>query len=310
MKIYSIFDDFDQEAVNIIEHSGIELTVHPMGKTRPDEDQMKSILEEYDGVILGTSQKITEQMFENIDNPRLIASASVGLDHIKIPKDKKNLITIINTPKANARSVAEYTLGVALASCKRVLEGNILYREGKDNKKLFSKPEDLHGKTIGVVGAGTISAEIMQLAACFGMTVIYWTRRPEHHEDLKNKGFRYVSLDELMRTADVISVNLPNNEGTKGIISEQLVSVMKKNAIFVSISRIDTISFNALLEKAIQNRDFYLCLDIDVDKSIYEQIPNQTNIIVTPHIAGGTVETRKRMFNELAKSIVALQKES
>ena len=306
MKTYTIFDDFSKEALDILEAAGVEVTVHPLGVPRPNHDQMKSILEKYDCVIIGTSQKITEDMFEHITERRIIATASVGLDHIRVSEDKRNLVTIINTPKANAQSVAEYTMGCALSCVKRLAEGNKLYSEGKNNKALYQKPEDLAGKTIGVIGAGNISVRIMEYAQFFGMKVLCWTRNPEGHRELKEKGVKFVALEELVATADVISVNLPNNAGTKGLISSQLVDKMKSTAIFISVSRLETIDFDSLLHKAVNNPSFYLCLDLDVNNVIVSRIPSCPNVLITPHIAGGTVETRKRMFQEVAKEIHSL----
>ena len=136
MRIYSIFDDFDLQALELIKEAGGFITIHPVGVPRPDHNQMKKILEEYDCIIIGTSQRITEDMFDNINSPRIIATASVGVDHISIPRDKCKLVTIINTPKANAQSVAEFTIGSALLCAKRFIEGYDIYKDGKDNKSL------------------------------------------------------------------------------------------------------------------------------------------------------------------------------
>lgn len=303
MNIYSIFDDFDQQAIRLIRENGHALTVHPLGVPRPDHDQMKKILENHDCVIIGTSQKITEDMFENVTAPRIIATASVGLDHIRVPEEKRGLVTILNTPKANAQSVAEYTFGCALSCVKRLREGNEAYLAGRNNKTLRRKPEDLAGKTLGVIGAGNISAKIMEYGRLLGMDVLCWTRDPSRHMDLADRGVRFVEIEELCRIADVISVNLPNNSGTAGIISGTLVSLMKDSAVFISVSRRQTVDLDALLQKAESRPDFYLCLDLDVDSCVVDKLADRPNILVTPHIAGGTVETRKRMFRELAESI-------
>lgn len=305
MKAYSIFDDFSDDAVDILRNAGVELDVHPFGVARPSSEQMKCILEDYDCIILGTSQKISEDMFKNINTSKVIATASVGVDHIRIPLDKKSLITIINTPKANAQSVAEYTIGCALNCCKRLAEGRSAYWEGKNNKVL-KKPEDLFGKTIGVIGAGNISKMIMEYARFFGMKIICWTRHPEAHKELFNNNIVYKDLAELMSMSDIISVNLPNNVETKKIISRDLIDLVKEDAIFISVSRSEVIDMEAIFEKAKACKCFYACFDIDVDEFIVERIKNLNNIYVTPHIAGGTVETRKRMFKELAVQIVGL----
>lgn len=305
MKIYSIFDDFDKDAIKTIRDSGGELTVHPAGTPRPDATLMKAILKEYDCVIIGTSQKITEEMFDEINTPRVIATASVGVDHINVPENKRELVTIINTPKANAQSVAEYTMACCLACCKRLNEGNGLYRQGKNNKCLYQKPEDLFGKTMGVVGAGYISEKIIEFAAFLGMRILCWTRNPDRHRDLERYSVQFVHLDELIETSDYISVNLPNKPETYGLISSELVTKMKPTAVFVSVSRLNTVDAGALFEKARENKGFYVCLDLDVDHDVAMQMPDQPNVLVTPHIAGGTVETRKRMFGEIADKIVS-----
>lgn len=305
MRAYSIFDDFTPEAQAILEAAGVELTVHPLGVPRPDPAQMKEILRDYDCVIIGTSQKITEDMFDGIDSPRIIATASVGLDHIRVPENKRCLVIILNTPKANAQSVAEYTMACALSCCKRLEEGKYLYLQGKDNKKLRQKPEDLAWKTIGVVGAGNISRRIMEYAAFFGMRVLCWTRNPDHHRELEKDGVSFVALGDLVSAADYISVNLPNKPETMGLISAELISKMKPTAVFISVSRLDTIDARALFEKARENPGFYVCLDLDVNPQVVKQIPDQPNVLVTPHIAGGTVETRKRMFAEIAQAVAA-----
>ncbi len=306
MKAYSIFDDLDEVSIKRIESCGIELVLNPTGTPRPDPVRMKSILEQYDCVIIGTSQKISEEMFINISSPRIIATASVGLDHIHVPEEKRDLVTIINTPKANAQSVAEYTVGCALACCKRLFEGERLYSVGKNNKSLYKRPEDLSGKIMGVIGAGNISAKIMEYAGMLGLRVICWTPHPEKHAELEEMGIRFCDLRVLCETADVISVNLPNNEGTKGLISEELISCMKDTAIFISVSRQPTVDIQALIEKAKRELGFYVCLDIDVDSRIVSMLSGEPNILITPHIAGGTVETRRKMFCELAESVCCL----
>ncbi|MDO4413629.1 MAG: NAD(P)-dependent oxidoreductase [Erysipelotrichaceae bacterium] len=306
MNIYCIFDDYPKEAINRLLEAGIVLTVHPKGKSRPNNTEMKMILQEYDGVIIGTSQRINEDMFEGIDDPRIIATASVGLDHIHVPENKKKHVTIINTPTANARSVAEYTIGCFLSCTKRFAEGKNLYLEGKNNKQLSKKPGDIYGKSLGVIGAGNISREIMLMAKMLGMNVFFWTPHPENHIDLHKDGMTYREFDQLISESDYISVNLPNNEGTKDLISERVVSIMKEDAVFVSVSRLPTVNLRALVEKAEQSRDFYVCLDIDVDDSVVSQLPNLPNLQLTPHIAGGTTETRIRMFNEIASMLVGI----
>lgn len=305
MKLYTIFDDFDPVSISLIREAGIELDIHPMGVPRPDKQRMTEILRAYDGVIIGTSQKLSEDMFAGIDSPRVIGTASVGTDHIHIPADKAELIRVFNAPKASAYPVAEYVFSAALTCRRRIIEGARLYAEGKNNKALFRKPEELSGKTLGVVGAGNIAGKIMEFGRFFSMRILCWTRHPEHHGRLAESGVRFVSLDELAEKADVIAVALPSNEGTRNVVSAELVARMKPESVFVSISRAETMDVEALIRKAAENRSFYACLDLDLDDRVREISSGLENVIITPHIAGGTRENRIRMFQEAAKGIAA-----
>lgn len=304
MKVYSIFDDFDEEAALTLRKAGLELVIRPKGISRPNDVEMWDILETYDCVIIGTSQKISEDMFANIRSPRIIATASIGIDHISVPKDKRELVQIYNAPTANIQSVAEFTMGCALTCCKRLIEGDLLYGQGKNNKFLSKKPGDLAGKTIGVVGAGRVSARIMQYAKFFDMNILCWTPHPQNHMQLADLGVQFTSLPQLVKDSDVISVNLPNNSDTKGLISKELILNMKEDAIFISISRLEVVELETLIQKAEKTPNFYVCLDIDVDSRVCERIPRISNILLTPHIAGGTEESRKRMFREVAGRII------
>jgi D-3-phosphoglycerate dehydrogenase len=306
IRAYTIFDDYDDYSAYLIRSSGIQLDIHPSNVPRPSSDEMKAILEDYDCVIVGTSQKITSCMFEKVATPKIIATASVGIDHICIPDNKRNLVKIINTPKANAQSVAEYTIGCALSCIKRLRESTRLYMHGYDNKHLFKKPRELKNSVFGVIGAGLISETIMRHAQFWGANVICWTPHPQFHQNIAKSGVQFVTLKQIFEESDILSVNLPSTPETKELISKTYIELMKNDAIFISISRIDILDFQELFSKALINPTFYICLDIDIVQCVAEIYENNDNIIITPHIAGGTVETRNRMFLEIANQICVI----
>lgn len=304
MKAYCIFDDYPKNCIGELRRVGVEVTAVERGQSRPNESEMKKILEKYDIIIIGTSQKLHEWMWEKVETPRIVATASAGIDHIKIPQNKKHLLEIINTPTANAQSVAEYTVGAMLLTRKRFFEGNILYTEGKNNKSLIRKPEDIHGTTVGLIGAGHISAKIMELLQPFGVNFLCHTKNPINHIDMKNRfQIEFVSLEELVSEANIISVNVPSDESTKRLINSGIIDRMKDDSIFICVSRLSVIDEMALLKKASCNPNFYMILDIDVMPELIQK-NNGRNVIFTPHIAGGTIETRKRMFTELTNYLV------
>ncbi len=307
VKVYSIFDDFDNDSIQRLVASEFEITLHESGKMRPSEEELIEILRNYDCIIVGTSQKISEVMFESINDRKIIATISSGIDHIKIPVDKYELITVINTPNANVQSVAEYTIGCILCAAKRLKEGNILFEKGKTKKFLTNSPQELYGKKIGIVGAGTISQKIMEYAQFFGMKIYCWTKHPEKYRDLEKKGVFFTSLEEIAEKCSIISVNLPNVSETRGIISKRLIKKMKNDTIFISISRIEVLEWKALIKRAIDSSSFYVNLDVDVFDELVNEIQNINNVVITPHIAGESVESRKKKFSEITEALLEMK---
>lgn len=304
MNAFCIFDDFPSDCVRRLEETGINVTMVEKGQARPTDLEMMSIFEKYEVVIIGTSQKIYEWMWKNVTHRRIVATASVGTDHITVPKDKEDLLTILNAPLANSQSVGEYTVGAMLMTRKRFWEGNALYAEGRNNKNLLQKPEDIHGTTVGLIGAGCISTKIMELLKPFGVRFLCYTKNPNHHVNLTETfGTEFVDLETLAEKSDIISVNVPYDTSTENLINASLIAKMKKTCIFISIARAQVLDVPALIERAEKEPNFYVVLDLDVISECVGK-NNGRNIVLTPHIAGGTIETRKRMFSEVTERLI------
>jgi D-3-phosphoglycerate dehydrogenase len=306
MKAYTIFDDFPDSAKKILTDAGLSVTVHPLGVARPDEHQIKFILEEYDMVIVGTSQKMPEWVFADVDSPKIVGSASVGMDHIKVPENKDSLIKIVNAPISNRISVAEHTFALILAFKKFIISGRDTAVKGLNKKAMPYTPTDLFGSKIGVVGAGGTAGAILNMAHTLGMECFSWTPHPEKHRELDYVSF--LPLDEMLKTVDVVSINIPSAKDTVGLIGKEEISLIKENAIFVSASRADVVDMESLFARAKSSPTFRIGLDVDSDEVVGLWNGEQDNIVVTPHIAGGTVQSRIRMFEEVSANVVAVLK--
>lgn len=304
MRAYSVFDDFPQEAIGLLEEKGVHISLLPMGSERPQGSGLREVIENYDIIILGTGQKLSEEMFLRVNEKKMIATASIGMDHICVPDEKKHLIEIINSPTANRLSVAEHTFAMILVLSKRILEGREIALQGGHKNMMTDRPTELYGKTIGVIGAGGTAEAVLEMAGLFGMHRLCWTRNPEKHSGLVKQGIVFSRLEELLKEADIISVNLPLAESTRQFISAEKISLLKKNAIFVSTSRVDVLDYKALIQRAKHESKFMVGLDVDIDQIHGLWYEEMYNVVVTPHIAGGTTESRKRMFLDLAQHIV------
>lgn len=304
MKAFSIFDDFPVSSIDILEKHGIDVTLLEKGKERPNGDVLKNLLDEYDILFISTAQKMPEEMFADVNVPKIIGAASSGVDHIHIPEEKKNLIKIANATHANRSTVTEHTFGLILTLRKQLIEGRETAAKGLSKKAMERKPIDLYGSTMGVIGAGGIASTVLRMAKCFGMKLLCWTLHPENHGELIDDGVEFVDIDSLLKEADVISVNIPMSEQTNNLINDKRVALMKETSTFVSTSRLEITDNVALMEKAKKCPSFSVGMDVDAAniKDLWD--PSMKNVIVTPHIGGGTIESRIRLFNECSENVV------
>ena len=304
MKAYSIFDDFPQSSIDILNKSGIEVTLLPKGEERPQGEALRQLLQKYDILFISTAQKMPEDMFSGIESHKVIGTASSGTDHIHIPSSKQGFIKVANATHANRSTVTEHTFGLILSLRKHLAEARHVAAQGKTKKEMASKPVDLYGSTIGVVGAGGIASTVLRTAHNLGMKCVCWTLHPENHNDLKTEGVMFVDLDKLISEADVVSINIPQSEQTRNLIDARRVALFKDTAVVVSTSRAEIVDNKSLFERAKVCPSFCVGLDVDVQEVNGMWSEDMLNVIVTPHIAGGTVESRIRLFDECSENVV------
>ncbi len=308
MKAFSIFDDFPQSSINILQQHGISVDLLPKGQERPTGQALIPILYKYDIIFISTAQKMSEEMFADIITPKVIGTASSGTDHIHIPTNKQHLIKVANATHANRSTVTEHTFALILTLRKQLIEGRQTAFLGKSKKEMSAKPIDLFGSTIGVIGAGGIASTVLRMAGCFGMRRLCWTLHPENHPELQKEGVSFVSIEELLKMSDVISVNIPLSDQTRNLINANRISLIRNNAVFVTTSRVDVTDKLALFAKANKYPTFGLGMDVDAAEVLGLWSADTNNVIVTPHIGGGTIESRIRLFNECADNVIKLVK--
>lgn len=300
-KVYCALKDFSPEARELLNEAGFELVVNGAWDA-PNGDELIDLLSRFDIVITGVATKYTQEILSTIDCPKLIASFSVGLDHIAPEFFRSNLVKIVNIKTANAEAVAEHIFALMLALNKRIDEGYGLVLTGRGHKKnLIERPRDLCGQTLGLIGAGSISQEVARIAQAFNMRVLCYTRNPELHRDL---AVEFVGLDEVLAESDVVNVSLPLNNETRGLISSDKLSLLKKRSTFINTSRAEVVDMEALFARIDTNENFYVGLDIDVDqyKKLIER--PRRNVIITPHTAGVSEQAIYNMDLEIARKII------
>ena len=301
---YSVISNLSQDAITILKNNNIQLTINSSDHI-PNTEELINLLQVYDILIIGVKTIVSKDILKHVSSPKIIATLSIGLDHIDKEVRESDLVHVINIKDANTISVAEHIFSLILGLNKRVYESNNLVLQQKCHKKnLHERPEDISNKKLGLIGAGNITKEVIKIARVFNMQMSCYTRNPNNHKDLLEYDVVFKSLDEVLKESDIINVSIPLTEETKYLITKDKIELMKPTTTFINTSRVDIVDTKSLIEKADKYNTFYVGLDIDLDehKDLLSQY--RENVIITPHTAGVSKQAIKRMDFELANNIV------
>ena len=304
MKAYSVISNLNSKAIDILKSNNIQVVINDSDHI-PNMEELINLLQEYNILIIGVKTKVPKEILKHIKSHKVIATLSIGLDHIDKEVRESDMIQVLNVKTANTASVAEHIFSLILGLNKRIYESNNLVLQQKGHKKnLHERPEDISNKKMGLIGAGNITKEVIKIAKVFNMQICCYTRNPENHKDLLEYGVAFQSLDEILKNSDIINISLPLTEETKYLISKEKIEMMKKTATFINTSRVDIVDTKTLIEKADKYDTFYVGLDIDLDE--HEELLSQyrNNVIITPHTAGVSKQAIDRMDLELVNSII------
>jgi len=289
------------DGLSILEKNGCDV----FEVTDFSSDNLIAKLHDVDGVALRTA-KLTKDVLEKCHKLKIVSRHGVGYDNVDLNYLNENKIALAITGTANAVTVAEHVMAMFLTVCKIIKESDGLVREGKFVEK-SSLPDffELFEKNIFILGFGRIGRALAK--RCLGFDTRVYVYDPFIASSIiKDNNCIPVDLNEGLRIADFISVHMPLNEKTKNIIAKDQLMMMKKNCILVNTARGGIINEKDLIW-ALTNKEIYGA-GIDV----YEQEPPSidnplfklNNIILTPHIAGLTLECRKRMAIETCENVL------
>jgi phosphoglycerate dehydrogenase-like enzyme len=238
---------------------------------------------------------------------KLIQLISAGYDRVDIEAARRAKVLVANNGGANAVSVAEHTMLLILSTMKKLADLHDKCMDGKWRVGDFSQNRlyELDGKTLGIVGLGNIGRKVARRAQAFGMRVIYYdiVRLTEDQEDAL--GVRFALFDEVMRTADVVSLHTPLTPLTRNMMDARAFGLMKPTAFFINTCRGPVVDEEALFQVLVTNRIAGAGLDVMAQEPppADHKFFNLTNITITPHMAGPTVENWERAFRNAYDNI-------
>ena len=227
------------------------------------------------------------EILEKCENVKMLAVAFTGLDHVDLKYCEERGIKVQNCAGYATTAVAELTFGLLLDLCRNIGKCDTAARNGGTKAGLIGF--ELEGRTMGIVGTGAIGARVAKLAAAFGMDVIAYSRTPG-----KVAGVRYVSLEELLAQADVVSLHVPLTDETRGMIGAEELALMKKTAVLVNTARGPVVDTKALADALNSGRIAGAAIDVfDAEPPLDadELLINAKNTVVTPHVAFATDES-------------------
>jgi len=285
-----------------------EITVHS-GKIPMPKNRLLSLIKDKDGLICFPYDSIDKQIINSAKKLKIISTYSVGFDHIDIKYAKKKKIKIGYTPDVLTNATAELTISLMLDLLRRITEGDRLIR--KNNwTEIFGAYDyvgrDVSGKTIGILGMGRIGKSVAMKALGLGMNVIYHNRKPMPKKMeifLKSK---YVSLNNLFKKSDVLTIHIPYSRETHHLVDSSLLSKMKKTSFLINTSRGKIVNENNLIMYLQQNKIQGAGLDVFEKEPINKKnkLTKLENTVLAPHIGSSTDETRYEMTEIAIKNLI------
>jgi D-lactate dehydrogenase len=273
--------------------------------------------------------ELYRKVLKDLPNLKLIATRSTGYDHIDIDYCRERGITVCNVPSYGDNTVAEHVFGLMLTLSHRLYESIDRTRKG-DFSMQGLRGFDLREKTLGVIGTGSIGRYVIGIALGFHMKVLAFDVKPD--PDLaRETGFRYVSLEELLAGADIVTLHVPGGEKTAHLLSTEEFASMKKGTVLINTSRGDVVDVKALLKGITEGRVAAAALDVLPDEPVIREeaellrsafrerhdlstlladhiLLRLRNVIVTPHSAFNTREAVERILKTTIENIRAFER--
>ena len=309
MRIF-ITRNIPSQGIEMLNAKGYEVVVSPHDRVLAREELIASLkADQYDAVLCLLTDKIDGDVLDAAGKQcKVFANYAVGFDNIDMKAAQERGMMITNTPGVLTNTVAEHAFALILASGHRIAEADRFTRAGKYTgwAPMMLLGHDVSGKTLGIVGLGRIGSRVAHHAvAGFEMKVLYYdVKRNEEFEKEFGAEFRE-NADDVFRESDFVSIHVPLLPTTKHMVNARLLSLMKKTAYIVNTSRGPIVDEAALVEALRNNVIAGAALDVyENEPTLAPGLAELENVILTPHIASATEETRQAMSVLAAQNII------
>ena len=271
------------------------------------KEEIIEMIKAQDALLCPLSDKIDREVIDAGDNLKIIANYGAGFDNIDIDYAREKGIVVTNAPApASAVSTAELAFGLMLAAARKIVSGDKVTRAGEFYgwRPTFYLGSQLKGKTLGIIGLGNIGKNLAKMARAFEMKVVYYSRtRKEDFE--KEFDIEYLDRDEVIRSADFLSLHTAFVPDLRHMISKKELEMMKKSAILINASRGPIVDEDALADALIENVIAGAALDVyEYEPRVNDKLMDLDNVILAPHLGNATFEARLEMGENAKDNLI------
>ncbi len=260
-----------------------------------------------DALVVRNRTQVRGALLDALRRCRVVGRLGVGLDNIDVAGCEQRGMVVIPATGANALSVAEYVVGTAMLLLRGAYQSSAAIANGQWPRAALSGGREIAGKTLGLIGFGSIGQLTASLARALGMTVVVFdAMMDEHHPAFAAGGVRCAGLDEVIRSADVVSLHVPLVESTRGLFDATRIASMKGGAVLINTARggiLDEVAVAAALKSGQLG-------GAAIDVFAAEPLPAAPhfvgcpNLVLTPHVAGVTAEANERVSTLIAQKLL------
>jgi glyoxylate reductase len=259
------------------------------------------------GLLCMLTEKVNAELFDAAPRLRMVATYSVGIDHVDLPEASRRGILIAHTPGVLTETCADFTWALILSAARRIVEGDKMMRAGKYKgwDPLMLVGADVYGKTLGVVGFGRIGQAVARRAKGFGMKVLYSDPQRVFPEIESELGAHYATLDDLVRESDFITLHSGLDASTRHLINEARLKSMKRSAYLINAARGPIVDEKALVKALKSGWIGGAALDVyEAEPKTAPGLTKLSNVVLAPHLASASLETREGMGRLVASSLI------
>ena len=292
----SSFDIDNNPPIQHLLQQGMQIITNPHRRKLTEDEIIELLSSGAVGLIAGI-EPLTERVFQSAKNLRVISRCGAGLDSVDLVAAKNHGITVLNTPEAPAQAVAELTMGFILSLLRQISQIDQSVRQGEWPR---TQGRLLAAQTVGIIGLGHIGRRVVRLCQAFEANVIV-------HDPYANQvptGVALMPLEQLLATADIITLHLPYAPDTHHLLNAKAFATMKPEAIVINAARGGLVDENALAEALQTGKLSAAALDVFEQEPYHGPLIECSNIILTSHVGSLARESRQRMEVEAAENLL------